>query len=344
MRFVDEVAQISAAQRRRAITDEIMDAIRVLSGPELAGVQRAAAVLTVGGGMSTAGSSGERLGPARDVVDRSEGRSFVGRTACRVCDSEMGDFGNGIVLGDVDVRYGRCAGCGLVAALDPDWLDRAYTEEINALDVGRLRRCLMMSDIVAFVLRGMGGQDVRCLDWAGGYGVLTRLLRDRGYDFHHHEPLAPNVFAKGVTASPDDGRYGLITAIEVLEHLVDPANELAAVAASTDLLLATTEPIPSPTPKPDEWWYYSPDTGQHVTFYTHQSLQQLGRKLGYRVLCGSFVHLFYRGKLPATARLAVTSPRLATLLGASIAPLDRRYGRTEADTAELGRRLRGALP
>jgi len=252
----------------------------------------------------------------------------------------MTDFARGKVLGDVDVLYRKCGRCGLVAAADPDWLDRAYSDVIVALDVGRLRRCLALSNITAAVLRTMGGRGMPCLDWAGGYGILTRLMRDRGYDFRHYEPMARNVFAQGFTADLDSERYGLVTAIEVLEHLPDPVADLSPVAASTDVLLATTEPLPTPTPKPGDWWYYSPDTGQHITFYTPESLRQLGYRLNYDVLCGSFVHLFYRGKVSARARMIVKSPKIGNLLGAVISPLDRRHGKTESDTEQLARQIR----
>ena len=52
---------------------------------------------------------------------------------------------------------------------------------------------------------------------------------------------------------------------EVLEHLVDPTDSLREVAASTDRLLAAAQVLPDPAPKPEDWWYYARETGQHVT-------------------------------------------------------------------------------
>ncbi len=35
------------------------------------------------------------------------------------------------------------------------------------------------------------------LDYAGGYGVFTRLMRDIGFDFYWHDPYTQNLFANG---------------------------------------------------------------------------------------------------------------------------------------------------
>jgi hypothetical protein len=34
------------------------------------------------------------------------------------------------------------------------------------------------------------------VDIGGGYGLLTRLMRDRGFDFYWKDPHCENIFAK----------------------------------------------------------------------------------------------------------------------------------------------------
>ena len=245
---------------------------------------------------------------------------------CRVCDRPVRRFAEGRVLGDTDVTYLQCGSCGLVMADDPTWLDRAYAEAIADLDVGLLDRCQILANVTSSVLRAERLRGGRFLDWAGGYGVLTRLMRDRGYDFAHVDAYAANIFAAGFTGDPADPRFDLVTAFEVLEHLTDPVGELASVGSATDRLLVTTQVLPTPAPPPGGWDYYAPESGQHITFYTHRSLEVLAQRLGYDgVVTSSLVHLFHRGPISRAARMLVRRPAVGYGLGHLAAITDRRH-------------------
>ena len=98
------------------------------------------------------------------------------------------------------------------------------------------------------------------------------------------------------------------------------------------MILATTELVPTPAPQPGEWWYYTPETGQHITFYTEASIRALATRLGYPfVVTGSFVHLFSRRPISARTAALVRSPRVAYVLGGVASVFDRRYSLTQAD-------------
>ena len=245
---------------------------------------------------------------------------------CRACDGAVRRFAEGQVLGHVDVSYVRCETCGLVMAVEPTWLEEAYGDAIARLDVGLLDRCQILANVTSSVLRSERLRGGRFLDWAGGYGVFTRLMRDRGFDFAHTDPYADNIFAGGLTSDLGQAQFDLITAFEVLEHLVDPVNELAAVASATDRLLVTTQVLPTPAPRPGDWDYYAPESGQHITFYTPRSLGALAARLGFDgVVTSSLVHLFYRGPVSRLTRSLVRHPALSYGLGHVAAVTDRRH-------------------
>lgn len=217
--------------------------------------------------------------------------------SCRICCGRLEPFDTGVVLRVVEVTYFCCRGCGAVVLPEPTWLGSAYSDAISALDVGLMNRCLRAARLTRSVVRAEGLSGGRFLDWAGGYGVLTRLLRDDGLDFRHWDPHTANLFAQGCEGDPE-AAYDLVTAYEVLEHLTDPVEALAGVAAGTDRLLVSTFLVAEPPPRVQGWWYYAAESGQHVTFYSRRSLQVLAERWGFSVVTdGVSQHLFHRGPL-----------------------------------------------
>ncbi len=213
--------------------------------------------------------------------------------------------------------YDRCSTCGLISVRSPTWLEEAYSSAISTLDVGLLDRAVSIAPVVELVVRATGSRGGRFLDWAGGYGTLTRLLRDRGLDFRHRDDFCENLFAQGFEGDLTT-TYDLVTAVEVLEHLRDPVVELAAVARSTNLLLVTTVLLPDPAPAHDAWWYFAPHSGQHITFFTPSALRALAARLGFRVAVGRSTHLFYRDDVPVILRLLLARPKLLRHVAAMV--------------------------
>lgn len=235
---------------------------------------------------------------------------------CPVCCAATAVFDRGVVLERYTVEYHRCGGCGLVVLPSPDWLDEAYSSAISDHDTGLLRRSRILSRVTGAAIRAEGLRKGRFLDWAGGYGVLTQLMRDRGFDYWHHDDFAQPLFARSFQDA-GDADYDLITAFEVVEHLTDPRQELAAISKRTDRLLFTTELLPEPAPRVADWWYYLPETGQHVTFHTLDSLRVLGASLGYELTSnGRNLHMFHRVSLHPATRI-VLSQRLSATVAAA---------------------------
>jgi hypothetical protein len=46
----------------------------------------------------------------------------------------------------------------------------------------------------------------------------------------------------------------------------------------SDSILFSTELLPIPAPPITDWWYYGPEHGQNVAFFTREALQQLAAR------------------------------------------------------------------
>jgi hypothetical protein len=226
----------------------------------------------------------------------------------------------------------RCARCGLLFFPEPRWLEAAYTEPISDIDVGLATRCVNAARIVEAVVRAERLGSSRHLDFGGGYGLLTRLARDRGIDMLHHDPLAYNLFAQGFEGTLE-GNYGLVSLIEVLEHLTDPAEQIQAIARRCELILVSTFLIPRGMHDLRGWWYLLPELGQHVTFYTENALGEIARRAGLMLTSNrESLHLFHRHPLRPLTRLIIRDPRVSPMVGSLLRFRDRARSLREPDS------------
>jgi len=191
------------------------------------------------------------------------------------------------------VSYFRCGACRFIQTETPHWLEEAYSEAIGALDVGVMQRNLHNATVTSAIISLLFPSGVRFLDYAGGYGTLVRLMRDRGFDFRWSDRFAKNLHARGFEHVPGS-RYDLLTAFEVLEHLPDPLEEIALLLELADNVLVSTEVVPEPTPVPPNWWYYAVKGGQHVSFYSADSLRKIASHFHVYLLSRGPYHLFTR--------------------------------------------------
>ena len=158
---------------------------------------------------------------------------------------------NANVLGKYVVGYHRCIETGFIQTDFPHWLEEAYSSPITAIDLGLMSRNLHKSELTASVIDRVIPNSTRYLDFGGGYGIFTRLMRDRGYAFQHYDEYCENLFAKSFQvetwSQAQANDIELLTAWEVFEHLPDPLSLVQRLLEVSDILLFSTEVVPDTT-------------------------------------------------------------------------------------------------
>jgi hypothetical protein len=240
---------------------------------------------------------------------------------CPICLGQRRERFQARLLAKYEVRYFLCDSCGLLQTEEPYWLAEAYGRAIADADTGLVSRNLDIATRLSSLLYFCFDPKARYLEFAGGYGLLTRLMRDRGFDFHWHDPYCENVFARGFEWDrlKGIGSCGAVTAFEVIEHVLDPAafvrNALTEGKANTVIfstLLYEGEP-----PLPEQWWYYALATGQHISFFRRETLMMLADKLGLRLYSNGWFHALTSERINYQAFRLCTS-RLSRLTGAYV--------------------------
>lgn len=260
--------------------------------------------------------------------------------ACKLCESPTDGFGRDTVLGRHVAEYRRCRNCGYLFVADPHWLEEAYATAITALDTGIVARNLWLADATCALL-GLSLRDARrCIDYGGGSGMLVRLMRDRGHDFHWYDAYSPNLLAIGFEAELSR-RYDLATAFELVEHLPDPWQGFRTLHRLAPALLVSTELVPDPAPPPGRWWYYAPEAGQHIGFFTARALDVVAERLGLWVSSnGRNLHVLAGERVSPGLLRMLRKPRLARVLSLA----GRRGSLARPDASMLEQRLRQRAP
>ncbi len=217
---------------------------------------------------------------------------------CKICNSNALQIFTSKILKKHDVKYFKCDNCGYLFSEVPFWLDEAYSRSINLSDTGLLDRNIYFSKVLSVIIFFCFNKNGTFLDYAGGYGVFTRLMRDIGFDFYWHDPYTQNLFANGFEKEvKPESEFELITAFEVFEHLVNPKEELEKMLSYSKTIIFSTELMPKDIPDPKEWWYYGFNHGQHISFYSEKTLRTLAKqfKLNYYNVNG--IHILTDRKL-----------------------------------------------
>src|ERR1019366_7601283 len=198
---------------------------------------------------------------------------------CKICNSQTQIIFNKLVLNKYNVNYFQCNSCNFIQTEDPYWLNEAYQNVITSLDIELISRNLYLLENIPPVIDKCFPESSTMLDYGGGYGIFVRMMRDKGYQFFRQDIYCENLFAKyfDITENPDL-KIDIVTAFEVFEHLSDPLIEIEKMLAYSDNIIFSTLLIPQNVNELKNWWYITPQTGQHIAFYSIQSLQLIAVK------------------------------------------------------------------
>jgi 2-polyprenyl-3-methyl-5-hydroxy-6-metoxy-1,4-benzoquinol methylase len=262
-------------------------------------------------------------------------------TICKICNSNSTKLFTGNILNKYIIDYFQCDDCNFIQTEKPYWLNESYSNAIASTDIGLLNRNNYFQNIASFIITSYFDCNSKFLDYAGGYGVFVRLMRDNGFNFYRQDMYCENIFAKYFDISdcnPTD-KFELITAFEVFEHLTNPIEEIGKIFEKSDALLFSTELQPkNKMNSTKDWWYFAEETGQHISFYTIKSLEIIAAKMNCNLYSNNTnLHILTKRKLKSNPfeKFKTRNDRLfiVKFLAKTIAFIERKFtNKYEAQT------------
>lgn len=216
---------------------------------------------------------------------------------CKICQSKASHVKTLKVRNSYNAEYYLCGTCGFMFAGNPTWLGEAYNEPINITDTGYVLRNVYLSRKTLILFFVLFGSKHIYLDFAGGYGMLARLMRDYGLDFLTDDAYTPNLFMRGFEYM--NQKIEAVTCFECFEHLSDPKKEIDKIFSFSTNIFFSTVLFSGEVAPADDWEYYGLNHGQHVSFYSLKTLKYIAKKHNVNVYSdGANLHLFTKKKIP----------------------------------------------
>ncbi len=213
-----------------------------------------------------------------------------------ICNEQADQVLNYMISGGQQATLVQCKRCRYLFVQNPTWVEGSFESDLNRFDLGSVDRSIIVADFIESLTRSSKSKSLSFLDWGGGYGLLTRLCRDRGIDMVNFDPYVRPIFS-GPSQVDELVKREVLVASEVFLHLVNPLRELRNLLNFADSVVVTA--VVPPQNVSAAWWYLMPETGQHVSFFPVTTLKELARRSGtFLYTDRRFFHLFAKQRLP----------------------------------------------
>lgn len=239
---------------------------------------------------------------------------------CPICDEAADEFavvdfnksceearGKFLPPKGIPIQYSRCEHCGFCFAPEMyGWRPEEFASKVYNSDYVQVDpdfsdvRPRGFAKVLMQTFQHAAGE-IQHLDYGGGNGLLSSILLDAGWYSTSYDP-----FINREMRIDDFGRFDLITAFEVFEHVPTPRRlsaDLASLLEDDGLVLFSTLLSDGNISAGSSlsWWYASPRNG-HISLYSRTSLAILGAREGFKFSTFSEnLHAYWR-RVPAWAK------------------------------------------
>ena len=205
-------------------------------------------------------------------------------------------------LSGIPIYYTMCKSCGFAQAPSiAAWSEMEFESKIYNADYYKVdpEFVEIRPNTNANKLKALFSDELHSLkhlDYGGGNGLLSEILNGSGWKSSCYDPYTNKGFD-----SAGLGKFDLITAFEVFEHVPDPIKLVTSIKS----LLAPDGVIYFSTLLSDgnlgygrrmDWWYAAPRNG-HISLFSKLALQCLAQQFEFKLASNWFCdHAFFTNR------------------------------------------------
>lgn len=194
--------------------------------------------------------------------------------SCRLCHNDAAFSFEKKILGKYQIGYFLCSSCNSLQTEEPYWLEEAYQPINEQLDTGQFIRCLHNAAFLNALCTHLNLSAGPLIDYGCGSGLTARILRDVGINAYGYDTYSTPRLLMGFQRNDLDGAK-LINLCEVAEHFPNPQLSFEHIfSCSPQIVVVQTELF---SKIDEQWGYLSPEHGQHIFFYSEESVAQIAK-------------------------------------------------------------------
>ncbi len=187
---------------------------------------------------------------------------------------------------DSDCPYFECTDCKFLFSTLHDTLDHTTLYDEGYWDnqdpdwSGRVNQTLRLV-LMANKILNLNPWELKILDFGCGMGTFIAAARDQlQMEVWGHDIIAPRFGKEWFVSELPVGKFDVVVACEVIEHLPDPVNILSRMLKSVKpggvFAFQTAQYDPASCHR--DWWYLGPANG-HISLYSREAFDQLAARL-----------------------------------------------------------------
>ncbi len=219
--------------------------------------------------------------------------------SCKLCGEETVYMFSLPLVAGLEGHYFECSNCRMLQSHHLDSVTPLglvkiadYAPNID-LDSGAAWRlsCITnrLEQLVKLNVLPRAYPNFKALDFGCGTGFLVSYLAHRfgwgtiGYDPYMAAAYAQDKVFTEWESITQRGHYQLVIASEVFEHFTNPREDLTRIrnVLTEDIaFLYVTTGLYVPGKTDSNWNYLAPQSGHHVSFYAHRTMQEVARFMG----------------------------------------------------------------
>jgi hypothetical protein len=115
-------------------------------------------------------------------------------STCPICKSSANGLFIMTIQAENQVELNSCSKCEFAFYPDQNWINQSFSDVLNSLDAGAADRTVIAADYLGVMLKSQKLSHGKFLDYGGGYGLLSRIMRDRGFNFENFHPRTNPLF------------------------------------------------------------------------------------------------------------------------------------------------------